>query len=100
VIENMAWLVQPDGSKFELFGSGGGAAVAERLSKISGHQVSLLGQIPISIALREGSDSGSPVSITHTTDPAALVIISIAKMIASTKLGLAGKRLGISPVSG
>ena len=27
VIENMAWLVQPDGSKLELFGRGGGQAV-------------------------------------------------------------------------
>jgi ATP-binding protein involved in chromosome partitioning len=98
VIENMAWLTQPDGSKFELFGSGGGAAVAERLTKISGKPVSVLGQIPISIALREGSDAGAPVSIAHQDDPAAQVIVEIAKMIASTKLGLAGKRLGISPV--
>jgi len=90
-------LTQPDGSKFELFGSGGGAAVAERLSKISGKPVSVLGQIPISIALREGSDAGAPVSIARQDDPAAQVIVEIAKMIASTKLGLAGKRLGISP---
>ena len=98
VIENMAWFVQPDGSRLELFGSGGGAAVAERLTKISGKPVSLLGQIPISISLREGSDNGTPVVTDSPSDPAAVKIIELAKMIAETKLGLAGKRLGISPV--
>ena len=99
VIENMAWLVQPDGSKFELFGSGGGQAVADRLTKIAGSPVSVLGQIPLSVALREGSDAGRPIVLTSPNDPAASVIIQVAKKLAETKLGLAGKRLGISPVS-
>lgn len=98
VIENMAWLVQPDGSKLELFGRGGGQAVADRLTKISNAPVSLLGQIPMSIALREGSDKGQPIVLTEPEDPAAQVIIQIAKMLAGTKLGLSGKPLGISPV--
>jgi ATP-binding protein involved in chromosome partitioning len=98
VIENMAWLVQPDGSKLELFGRGGGQAVADRLTKISNAQVNLLGQIPMSIALREGSDLGQPIVLTHPSDPAAQTIAEIAKMLAGTKLGLAGKHLGISPV--
>lgn len=98
VIENMAWLVQPDGSKLELFGRGGGQAVADRLTKISNAPVSLLGQIPMSIALREGSDKGQPIVLTEPADPAAQVITQIAKMLAATKLGLAGKPLGISPV--
>jgi len=97
VIENMAWLAQPDGSKFELFGRGGGEAVAERLTKIAGTAVSVLGQIPISVALREGSDAGSPVVLANPSDPAAAQIIEVAKKMAATKLGLAGKRLGISP---
>jgi ATP-binding protein involved in chromosome partitioning len=94
----MAWLVQPDGSKLELFGRGGGQAVAERLTKISIAPVSLLGQIPMSIALREGSDAGQPIVLSNPADPAAQVIAEIAKMLAGTKLGLAGKHLGISPV--
>jgi ATP-binding protein involved in chromosome partitioning len=98
VIENMAWLVQPDGSKLELFGRGGGQAVAERLTKISNAPVTLLGQIPMSIALREGSDNGAPIVLAEPSDPAAQVISEIAKMLAETKLGLAGKHLGISPV--
>jgi len=54
VIENMAWLEQSDGSRLELFGSGGGQLVAERLTTLSGQKVGFLAQIPISIALREG----------------------------------------------
>lgn len=98
VIENMAWLDQPDGSKLELFGRGGGQAVADRLTVISNAPVDLIGQIPMSIALREGSDKGQPIVLTNPEDPAAQVITKMAKMLASTKLGLAGKSLGISPV--
>jgi ATP-binding protein involved in chromosome partitioning len=97
VIENMAWLVQPDGSRFELFGSGGGEAVADRLTAIAQVPVSVLGQIPISVKLREGSDAGQPIVLAEPTDPAASVIIAVAKKMAETKIGLAGKRLGISP---
>jgi ATP-binding protein involved in chromosome partitioning len=97
VIENMAWLVQPDGSRFELFGRGGGEAVAARLTLISGSPVSLLGQIPISVSLREGSDAGHPVVLENINDPAAVVIAEIAKKMAASKIGLAGKHLGITP---
>ncbi len=96
VIENMAWLVQPDGSRLELFGSGGGQAVASRLSAISGGPVELLGQIPLSIALREGSDDGVPIVVSDALDPAAKVIIDVAKKIAADRIGLAGKKLGLS----
>ena len=98
VIENMSWLIQPDGTRLELFGSGGGQAVADRLTKISNSPVKLLGQIPMSIALREGSDEGQPIVLTEPDDPAAQVIAKLAKLLAATKLGLAGKPLGISPV--
>lgn len=98
VIENMAWLVQPDGSKFELFGSGGGQAVADRLTTVSGQPVPLLGQIPLSIALRVGSDAGAPIVSTDAADPAAAVILEIAKKIATDRIGLAGKKLGLSVI--
>lgn len=98
VIENMSWLIQPDGSKLELFGRGGGQAVAERLTTLSNSPVKLLGQIPMSIALREGSDKGQPIVLSSPGDPAAQIIAQLAEMLATTKLGLAGKPLGISPV--
>ncbi|MGH3282108.1 MAG: Mrp/NBP35 family ATP-binding protein [Trebonia sp.] len=58
VIENMSWLSAGDGSRSYLFGEGGGAALAEVLA------VPLLGQVPISPALREGGDDGRPIVAT------------------------------------
>ena len=60
VVENMSWLDLPDGSRLELFGAGGGQAVAESLSASTGTQVGLLGQVPIDVAIREGGDEGTP----------------------------------------
>ncbi len=61
VVENMSYLELPDGARMELFGSGGGAVLAERLSATVGADVPLLGQIPLDILLREGGDSGVPL---------------------------------------
>lgn len=96
VVENMSWLEQENGSKLEIFGSGGGNDVAERLAALSGTSVSLLGQIPMSIALREGSDAGAPVILTHPQDSAAVAIREIAQKITQDKIGLAGKKLRVS----
>jgi len=96
VIENMAWLEQPDGSRLELFGSGGGSAVAQRLAELQGSPVPVLGQIPISIPLREGSDAGEPVVIGNPTDPAASAIAAVATTLAKTPAGLAGRRLKLN----
>lgn len=96
VIENMSWLEQPDGSRMNIFGEGGGADVAARLSVLSGNEVLVLGQIPMSVALREGSDAGEPVVSANPGDSAALAIKEIAKKIVSDKLGLAGKKLRVS----
>ena len=90
VIENMSWLVQPDGSKLELFGTGGGLAVSKHL------ETSLLGQVPLSIALREGSDRGMPVILGAPEDPASLEIEKLAKKIVESKLDLKGKRLPLA----
>lgn len=96
VIENMAWLEQSDGTRLDLFGSGGGELVASRLAKLSGAAVPVLGQVPISVALREGSDAGSPVVLEHPQDLAAEAILSIAEKIAADQLGLSGRRLKLS----
>ena len=96
VIENMSWLVQPDGSKLELFGKGGASDVAARLTALSGAAVPVLGQIPLSIALREGSDTGNPISLSNPDDPAATSIREIAEKISQDKIGLAGKKLRVS----
>jgi ATP-binding protein involved in chromosome partitioning len=96
VIENMAGLVQPDGSVIELFGSGGGADAAARLSTEE-QPVPLLASIPLSIALRAGGDSGAPIVLSDPDDPAALAISSVADYLATRGRGLAGRKLGLSP---
>jgi len=91
VIENMAGLVQPDGSVLAVFGEGGGQATADRLG------VPLLGSVPLSMALREGGDAGEPVVLATPDEPAAAAIRAIAADIAGRGRGLAGRKLGLSP---
>ncbi|WP_147918327.1 Mrp/NBP35 family ATP-binding protein [Ruania zhangjianzhongii] len=98
VIENMSWLEQPDGSRLELFGSGGGQRVAEQLTEALGAEVPLLGQVPLEVALREGSDSGHPLVSTDSTSVAAEVLRSVAGTLGHRSRGLAGRKLAISPV--
>ena len=96
VIENMSYLQQGN-ERIELFGAGGGDLVAKSLSELSNTQVPLLGQIPLSIPLREGSDTGNPLLGQETTDAAASSIQQIAQLIASASRDLAGRRLPLSP---
>ncbi|HEY2642645.1 MAG TPA: Mrp/NBP35 family ATP-binding protein [Galbitalea sp.] len=95
VIENMAGLIQPDGTVLQLFGSGGAADVAARLSTAD-DVVPVLASIPLSIALREGGDAGEPVVLAHPDDPAAAAILSVADQLAVRARGLAGRKLGLS----
>ncbi|NYE95060.1 ATP-binding protein involved in chromosome partitioning [Psychromicrobium silvestre] len=98
VVENMSWLVQPDGSRLELFGSGGGERLAARLSQTVGTPVPLLGQVPLDITLREGGDVGTPIVLSHPDSPAALALSAIADGLLKRPRGLAGLRLGVEPV--
>ncbi|MEO5535876.1 MAG: Mrp/NBP35 family ATP-binding protein [Pseudolysinimonas sp.] len=82
VIENMTG---------ELFGSGGGDAVAARLD------VPVLARIPLSVGLREGGDTGTPVVFADPSDPAAVAILSLAATLAARTRDLAGRKLPISP---
>lgn len=95
VIENMSYL-QVGTERIELFGAGGGESVANALSKLVGTEVSVLGQIPLSSELREGSDQGLPLVATDPEHPVSKAILGIASSIASKPRGLSGKRLGIS----
>jgi ATP-binding protein involved in chromosome partitioning len=95
VIENMSGLPQADGTVLELFGSGGGADAAARLSTPE-EPVPVLASIPLSIALREGGDSGRPIVLTTPADPAALAITALAAQLAVRGRGLAGRKLGFT----
>jgi len=97
VIENMSAMVQPDGSLLELFGSGGGAEVARRLSRGQDAPVPVLAQIPLSVPLRASGDAGLPVVLQAPDDPAARVILALARRMKTRERGLAGLSLGLRP---
>jgi ATP-binding protein involved in chromosome partitioning len=72
VVENMSWFTGDDGTRYELFGRGGGAELAGDLG------VPLIGQIPLIPALREGGDNGQPVTVTDPGGEAAAAFASVA----------------------
>ncbi|HTW09346.1 MAG TPA: Mrp/NBP35 family ATP-binding protein [Acidimicrobiales bacterium] len=76
VVENMSWFSAPDGTQYDIFGSGGGAQLAEELG------VPLLGQVPLAPAVREGGDVGAPVVVSDPGSQAAGAFFSIAARIA------------------
>jgi ATP-binding protein involved in chromosome partitioning len=73
VIENMSGFVTPSGERFQIFGEGGGQSLAEDLD------VPLLAKIPLTMALREQSDSGLPLVFSDPDDPAAQAIAQGAR---------------------
>ena len=76
VVENMSFLELPTGEKVEVFGSGGGQALADEM------QVPFIGQIPMDPSVREGGDSGKPVVIEHPDSSAAKALRRVAEDIA------------------
>ncbi len=124
VIENMSYMPIPDGSRVEIFGSGGGQAVSDSLTQALGYEVPLLTQLPLDIAVREGSDVGRPATIggapaaqntpetdddqfvnpkvPHNADPvkgspAAEALVEVAQRLTKRARGLAGRPLGVTP---
>ncbi|MEU7475716.1 P-loop NTPase [Lentzea sp. NPDC042327] len=97
VIENMSWLEMPDGSRMEVFGAGGGAAVAESLTRAVGSDVPLLGQIPLDPRLRENGDAGTPIVQAVPDSAAAQVLTEVATKLSVRSRGLAGRLLNVSP---
>ena len=97
VVENMSWLQLPDGSRMDVFGSGGGQAVADSLTRAIGANVPLLGQIPLDPRVREAGDGGHPIVTTLPDAPAAVVLREVAEKLSTRSRGLAGRLLSVSP---
>jgi ATP-binding protein involved in chromosome partitioning len=76
VIENMSWFTGDDGTRYEIFGAGGGRQLADDLG------VPLLGRLPLVPAIREGSDDGRPVSAVDPESEAGQAFHEIAERIA------------------
>ena len=73
VVENMSWFTGDDGKRYHLFGEGGGATLAEKLS------VPLLGQIPMDPQLREFADAGAPIVLQNPDSEVAQALDLTAK---------------------
>ncbi|MBM7772060.1 ATP-binding protein involved in chromosome partitioning [Actinokineospora baliensis] len=97
VIENMSWFELPDGTRADLFGTGGGHTVADSLSRAVGSTVPLLGQVPLDPRLREGGDAGTPLVLSQPDTTAAKVLTDIATKLSVRARGLAGRMLSVSP---
>ena len=100
VLENMSYLPCPHCGpehRLEVFGSGGGAAVATTLSARFGYDVPVLGHIPLDLRLREGGDTGVPLVESDGDSPAARVLVEVADRLLAKPRGLAGIQLGLTP---
>src|SRR6195256_525370 len=77
IIENMSYFIAPDtGTRYNIFGEGGGAKLAEM------YHVPLLGTIPLGLEVREGGDSGVPVVVSHPESPQAVAFRRVAEEVA------------------
>ena len=105
VVENMSYLPCPhctaEGKehRLEVFGSGGGARVAQTLSARFGYDVPVLAQIPLDTSLREGGDAGKPIVESDPTSPGAAALTAVAERLAGRGRGLAGMQLGLTPAN-
>ena len=73
VIENMSGFTTPSGERFAIFGEGGGQRLADELD------VPLLGKVPLTMALREQADAGTPLVFADPDDPAAQAVRQAAR---------------------
>lgn len=95
VIENMSYFVCPHcGERTNIFGEGGGQEAAATLG------VPLLGQIPLMPALREGSDSGTPIVVSDPDSPAGAALLGAARELARVTRTIVRKPLKLTVAPG
>ncbi|MBM7786028.1 ATP-binding protein involved in chromosome partitioning [Tenggerimyces flavus] len=102
VIENMSWLPCPHcgpSHQIDVFGTGGGARVAETLTQRFGYPVPLLGSIPLDVTLRSGGDVGMPVVVSDPTSASSVVLTEMASALGGRSRGLAGRSLTLTPAA-
>ena len=100
VVENMSFLACPHCGpehRIDVFGSGGGARVAQTLSQRFGYPVKVLGEVPLDVRLREGGDAGRPIVVADPEAPAARALDDIAQGLLGRGRNLAGMQLGLTP---
>jgi ATP-binding protein involved in chromosome partitioning len=79
IVENMSFFTGDDGKQYEIFGAGGGETLASELG------APLLGRIPLLSAMREGADSGSPVTVAAPGSEATAAFKQLADAVEDLK---------------
>jgi len=77
IVENMSYLELPDGTRMDIFGSGGG----EELARAT--ETTFLGSIPIDQNVRIGGDTGKPIVVSYPESPVAKALTEIAQKVAA-----------------
>lgn len=75
VVENMSWFTGDDGTTYELFGSGGGAALASQLG------VDLMARVPLLPDMGRGADEGRPAVVAAPGTEAEAAFETLAKAV-------------------
>ena len=77
VVENMSYFVAADtGTRYNIFGEGGGQRLADE------YGVPFLGAVPLGVQVREGGDRGVPVVVSEPDSPQARAFRSVAEEVA------------------
>jgi ATP-binding protein involved in chromosome partitioning len=88
LVENMSYFVAPDtGTRYAIFGEGGGARVAEEFG------VPLLGQIPLEMETRKGGDAGVPIVVGQPTSAQAKAFREVAAAVMARVDAVSGLKL-------
>ncbi|MBI5840902.1 MAG: Mrp/NBP35 family ATP-binding protein [Chloroflexi bacterium] len=77
IIENMSYLDLPDGTRMDIFGSGGGEQLAQAT------ETTFLGKVPIDQNVRIGGDSGKPIVAAYPDSPVAIALNEITQKVAA-----------------
>lgn len=77
VVENMSYLLLPDGQKLEIFGKGGG----QKLAREAG--VPFLGEIPLDPIVRAGGDAGVPVLLSDPDSDVGKSLRALTQRVAA-----------------
>ena len=92
IVENMSYLELPDGTRMDIFGTGGG----QKLARLT--QVPFLGAVPMDASVRSGGDSGEPVVVSHPDSAVSNALRSITEQIAA-KVSVAALINRVNPIT-
>lgn len=79
IVENMSWFTGDDGKRYELFGSGGGDALASELG------VDVMARVPLVPEMGRGADEGRPAVMAAPESEAAAAFEALAAAVVAKR---------------